>query len=47
MCPGAAVPEAAERGDEHGEGGGERGHGAHRVGAAGKKDDQIGIDNLY
>jgi hypothetical protein len=46
MCSGAAVPETAERGDEHGEGGGERGRGAHRVGATGKKDDQIGIDNL-
>ncbi len=46
MCPGAAIPEAAERGDKHGEGGGERGRGAHRVRATGKKDDQIGIDNL-
>jgi hypothetical protein len=35
MCPGAVVPEAAKRGDKHGEGGGERGRGARRVGATG------------
>jgi hypothetical protein len=46
LYSGAAVPKAAERGDKHGEGGGERGRGAHRVRATGKKDDQIGIDNL-
>jgi hypothetical protein len=46
LCSGATVPEAAERGDAHGERGGERGRGAHRVRATGKKDDQIGIDNL-
>jgi hypothetical protein len=35
MCSGAAIPEAAERCDEHGERGGERGRGARRVGATG------------
>jgi hypothetical protein len=34
-CSGAAIPEAAKRGDKHGEGGGERGRGARRVGATG------------